>query len=44
MRTDGPLKVLVIEDESIDSLNIETMLEKLVCVVLASVPYPRTAL
>jgi len=44
MRTDGSLKVLVIEDESIDSLNIETMLEKLGCVVLASVPRPRRAL
>ena len=38
MRTDGPLKVLVVEDESIVALDIETMLEELGCVVVASVP------
>ena len=44
MRTDGPLKVLVVEDESIVALVIETMLEELGCVVVASVPRPRKAL
>src|SRR5215475_3248375 len=44
MRTDGPLKVLLIEHESIVALDIETMLEELGCVVVASVPRPRKAL
>ena len=44
MRTDGPLKVPVIEDESIVALDIETMLEELGCVVVASAPRPGKAL
>jgi CheY-like chemotaxis protein len=44
MRTDGPLKVLVVEDESIVALDIETMLEEMGCVVVASVPRLRKAL
>lgn len=38
MRKSGPLKVLVVEDETIVALDIETMLEKLGCVVVANVP------
>lgn len=34
----GPLKVLVVEDESIVALDIENMLEEMGCVVVASVP------
>jgi len=38
MRSGGPLKVLVVEDESLVALDIESMLEELGCVVVASVP------
>lgn len=38
MRDRGPLKVLVVEDESIVALDIENMLEEMGCVVVASVP------
>jgi CheY-like chemotaxis protein len=38
MRRDGPLKVLVVEDESMVALDLESMLEELGCVVVASVP------
>jgi two-component SAPR family response regulator len=34
----GPLKVLVVEDESLVALDIETMLEEMGCTVVASVP------
>jgi two-component SAPR family response regulator len=34
----GPLKVLVVEDESLVALDIETMLEEMGCKVVASVP------
>ena len=34
----GPLKVLVVEDESIVALDIENMLEEIGCKVVASVP------
>ncbi|MBI2764544.1 MAG: hypothetical protein HYX53_01395, partial [Chloroflexi bacterium] len=33
-----PLKVLVVEDESLVALDIETMLEEMGCKVVASVP------
>ena len=33
-----PLKVLVVEDESLVALDIETMLEEMGCTVVASVP------
>src|SRR5262249_47228744 len=34
----SPLKVLVVEDESLVALDIETMLEEMGCTVVASVP------
>jgi len=34
----GPLRVLVVEDESLVALDIETMLEEMGCTVVASVP------
>ena len=34
----GPLKVLVVEDESLVALDIENMLEEMGCKVVASVP------
>lgn len=34
----GPLKVLVVEDESLVALDIEAMLEEMGCTVVASVP------
>src|SRR6267378_1582640 len=34
----GPLKVLVVEDESLVALHIENMLEEIGCKVVASVP------
>ena len=34
----GPLKVLVVEDESIVAMDIENMLEQIGCRVVASVP------
>jgi two-component SAPR family response regulator len=38
MSNAGPLKVLVVEDESIVALDIENMLEEIGCKVVASVP------
>src|SRR5258708_40320317 len=38
MSNAGPLKVLVVEDESIVALHIENMLEEIGCQVVASVP------
>ena len=38
MRDASPLKVLVVEDESLVALDIETMLEEMGCTVVASVP------
>jgi two-component SAPR family response regulator len=38
VRNGGPLKVLVVEDETMVALDIESMLEELGCVVVASVP------
>jgi CheY-like chemotaxis protein len=38
MPSGGPLKVLVVEDESLVALDIENMLEHMGCVVVASVP------
>ena len=34
----GPLKVLIVEDESLVALHIESMLEEIGCQVVASVP------
>jgi two-component SAPR family response regulator len=34
----GPLKVLVVEDESLVAMHIESMLEEIGCKVVASVP------
>ena len=38
-----PLKVLLVEDESLVALDIETMLEEMGCKVVASVPAPERA-
>src|SRR5262245_55353412 len=44
MRNGGALKVLVVEDEFLVAMDIESMLEELGCQVVASVPRLRKAL